>query len=130
MVADRFDVVAVEIENVRRVVVRVVLRTETRTAVVDSTGRDRGVVEVIDRGTIAAFERHVCPADGPPLADPEVEPVHVREVCEPTRLLVDDAVSERFQCADVEVLGGFEIGHVDGDVCEHPLSFPGYSRRA
>jgi hypothetical protein len=49
-VTDRFKIVAVGIDHERRVVVRVIVRSQTRLAVVGRPGTESGSVEGIDRG--------------------------------------------------------------------------------
>jgi hypothetical protein len=68
--------------------------------------------------------------DGSSLTDPEVETVRIREVREPAGLLVHESIPERFESARVEAIDSRQIGHIHGDVRNHFLSSPGYSRRA
>lgn len=51
-VADRFDVVAIEVEDERAIVVRMVMRTQARLAVVPASGFERRGVKPIDGGAI------------------------------------------------------------------------------
>ena len=92
---DSLDVVAVGIEDVGRVVVRVVLGPEARRPVVTSAHLECRTVERVDCGAVVALERDVGAADGVATADPEVETARVREVGERALLLVDDPVAER-----------------------------------
>ncbi len=51
-VADRFDVVAIGVEDERAIVVRMVMRTQARLAVVPASGFERHGVKPIDGGAI------------------------------------------------------------------------------
>ena len=95
VVADALDVVAVGVEDVGGVVVRVVLRAEPGRAVVAPARGDRRLVEPVDGLAIVALEGDVRAADGLAAPDPEVEPAVVGEVRERALLLVDDPVPER-----------------------------------
>src|SRR5260370_38878242 len=77
-VADRFDVIAVRVANERAVVGRVVLGPHLRLVQRLSPGRDGGVEECPDRGTVRREESDVGlakPVPGGLLADPEGRPV-------------------------------------------------------
>src|SRR5262249_24142249 len=71
-VADRLDVVAVEVEHERAVVVREIVLAKSGRPVVARAGRDRGIVEAIDVGARFRDERDMDrPASARPVADPE-----------------------------------------------------------
>jgi len=79
VVTDRLDVVAIGVEDVRRVVVRVVVGPNARRPVVPSARVEGRRVEGVDRRTVVALESDVGAADGVATADPEVETARVRE---------------------------------------------------
>lgn len=58
--ANNFHIDAVRIQHIRRVIIRVIVRSNARCAVVDSAGRDRGSMEVIDEGASMCNKRNVC----------------------------------------------------------------------
>src|SRR5258708_37167178 len=49
LVADGFDAVAVQVDDEGRVIVRVIMRTQARPAIVGSAGGERGSVKLVDR---------------------------------------------------------------------------------
>ncbi len=108
------DVVAVGVEDVRRVVPRVI-GPLARRAVVAASGSDRGLVEAVDRPAIGSLER-------------EVEIGRRRSVGadeelvggEPAVALPEDAEPERLERTRVEALARFEIPHPQMDVVEEP----------
>ena len=71
-VADPLDVVAIGIEHEGAVIVRVILRPQSRCAIVLAAGRERGAVEGVDRGAILGGDRNVKNAPQSAFtADPE-----------------------------------------------------------
>ena len=71
--ADGLDVVTVRVEHEGAVVVRVVVRPQPRRAIVLAAGRERRVIERIDRRSIVRGDRHVQRTIDPALgADPEI----------------------------------------------------------
>jgi hypothetical protein len=64
--ADRFDVVAVWIEDISTVVGRVVLGTKPRPPVIAPAGRDSSLMEGVYGSTVFAGERDVDGTPGPP----------------------------------------------------------------
>ena len=116
--ADRFDVVAVGVEDVGGVVARVVLSTDPWRAVVASTEGECVRVEPLDGLAIGAGERDVRPSDRVAPSDPEVEAVLVREVGEHAVLLVDDAVPEWPEKLLVEPFRATPLTDVDRNVSD------------
>src|SRR5919197_1476021 len=109
---DGFDVVAVGIEHVGRVVPRVVLRAEPRAAVVLTPRGDRGLVEAIDRAEIGCRERDVNGRGGLTLRDREVLASLGPEGDLPA-LELDGSSSERADRGLVETPAGLEIANPD-----------------
>src|SRR4029453_6954962 len=115
-VADGFDVVAVGIEHECAVIVRVVVRANTGSAVVAAAGRHGCLIKSVHRGTVLRhdrdMERLVQPAFA---ADPEIGlsiGAESRGGIVAMLLLRDfhhEGVVERRQCLQIEGLGAFVI---------------------
>ena len=121
LVADRFDVVAVGVEDERAVVGRVVVLADAGRAVVGAAGRERGRVEGVDRLAVVAGERDVrAGAVRLALRDPELVLALGAErgglpLLEGHRLLEP----ERLEGLPVEGPAALEVAHVDADMVEH-----------
>ena len=61
---DRFDVVAVRVDDERCVIPGVVLRAKTRRAVVAAAGFDSRAVELVNGGSVGCGEGHMNGAAG------------------------------------------------------------------
>ena len=115
--ADRFDVVAVAIEHERAVIVRMILRAQSRRAVVLAARSDRRIVEGFHRGAVRCDERDVALACSLALRDPEIGPL----CAQPNR----DAkvhlhfVSKRRQRRDKEAFAFRQVRNCQTNVIEH-----------
>jgi hypothetical protein len=72
--ADRFNVVAVRIEDEGSIVARMVLGAKPRTAIVAPTRREGRLMEGINGGAVVGGERDMEGLAWLALADPEVRP--------------------------------------------------------
>src|SRR4051812_43680222 len=117
--ADGFDVVAVGIEQERRVVRRAVVLAQPRTAVVAAARLDASPVEAIDRASVRCPERDVHA--GVALSR-GIEPERRLSLrAEPGAGVVAraDDVSESLQRLLVEADARVEVLHFQADVIEH-----------
>ena len=83
--AHRLDIVAVGIEHEGAVIVRVIVRPQSRRAVILAAGRERGAMEGVDRGAALGGDRDMQDALEPAFAaDPEVRLALLAETRRPT----------------------------------------------
>src|SRR5829696_7001992 len=111
--ADRFDVVAVRIEDEGPVVVRMILGPESGTTVVAPARRDGRLMEGLHCRMVISGEGDV---DGVPwlaLDDPEVRLARPPESCDSVARLHDQLVAERGEGFLVEALAPLEVRHGD-----------------
>src|SRR6185369_1539099 len=120
-VADRFDIIAVRIENEGAVIGRMILRPQARCAVVGAAGGHGGTMEGIDRGPVLGRKGHMQMAFQPfRSGDPEEGLAGGAEAHGLAfRHLLDDADAERCQRLLVESLGAAKIGDAETHVIEH-----------
>src|SRR5262245_11118761 len=116
---DSLEVVAVRIERIGAVVRLVVLRPQTRSAVVLAAGGERRLVEGIDGRSIGALDRDVRRARRrAPSRDPHVRLIGMA-VADRLAEVGDLHVAERRQGTLVEALGSLEVADADSDVVDH-----------
>ncbi len=116
--AYRLDVVAVGVENERAVIVRMILRTQTGSAVVASAGRNRGLVKVIDNAPLRRRKRDVSGPRRIALPYPEIGlPVlsETRRIAE----LHQQLIPKRRQRALEELLAARKVGYRQTNMIEH-----------
>src|SRR5262249_26506958 len=132
-VANRFDVVAVEVEDKSSVVVRMVLRPHAGRTVVASAGPQCGVVEGAYLGAGVDREGDVRGRRGRAVAaDPELRLATLAEAARPDLAsgllwphLHHECDSERRQCCSVEGLGAFVVGDTHAEVIDdHASTLP------
>jgi hypothetical protein len=112
--ADRFDVVAVWIEDVGPVVGRVVLGAKPGTTVVAPVHRDSPLVEGIHGG-----ERDVDGVARHTLSDPEVRVAQLPEPHPGDVVVHDRLVAERGQSFLVEAFAPIGVRHGKTDMIQH-----------
>src|SRR5919107_4091037 len=118
--ADRFDVVAVRIEDEGPKVGRMVLGAKPGTTVVAPARRDSCLVEGLHCRTFVGDEGHVDGVARFALEDPEVRLARVPEPCGSVAGLHDQLVAERGEGLLVEALAPLEVRHWDPYVIQHP----------
>src|SRR5215468_11770212 len=123
---DGFNVVAVGVKHEGAVVVGVIMRAQARRAIVASAGRERRLVERINRCAIVGLDRDMhWLVEGAFAADPEIRLAVGAKACGviagPSFLhhFHDKAVAERRQGLGVESLGARIIGNRKADVVDH-----------
>src|SRR5262245_33179452 len=125
-VAHRLDVVAVGIEHEGAVIVRVIVRSQPRRAVVLAARRERRTIEGVDGGAVLGGESDVQAAfEHAAAADPEIRLARVAEARVGVaagflwRHLHHHAIAERRQRTLVECFGAGEVGYAEADMVEH-----------
>ena len=93
--ADRFDVVAIRIEDIGRMVARMVLRAKPGTTVVASARCECLLVEGIHAGAVGGGERDVDGLAAITVADPEVRLAPPPEPCRGHTRFHDKLVAQR-----------------------------------
>src|SRR5215212_2230959 len=122
--ADRFDVVAVSIENEGPIVARMVLRSKPGTAVVAPTPRYGRLMEGINGSSVIGSKRDVEGLTWLALADPEVRLAPSSEPrCRDARFH-DQLVAQRGEGLLVEALAPLEIRHGNTYVIQHCSHLP------
>src|ERR671920_236956 len=117
--ADRFNVVAVGIENEGAVVGRMVLRTEPGTTVSPPARRDSSLVEGVHSRAVVASE---CDMDGGAertLPDPEIRLIRLSEPHTGDVVLHDQLVAEWRQSLLVEALAPLKVRCGKTNVIQH-----------
>jgi hypothetical protein len=129
VMANSLDIVPVGIEDVRAVVVLVVLGAKARFAVVDAAGGEGGAVEVVDLLAVLGAKGDVDPWLGG-RADADVEigfervrPAEGKATAEFDGSVRELLVAERSESLVVEVAALREITDVNGEVVDHRLCF-------
>jgi hypothetical protein len=122
--ADRFDVVAVRIEDEGPIVARMILRAKPRTAVVAPTRRDGRLMEGINGETVIGSKRDVEGLARLALADPEVRLSPPSETRCRDAGLHDQLVTQRGKDFSVEALALLEIRDGNTNVIEHYSHLP------
>jgi hypothetical protein len=117
-VADRFDIVAVGIEDVGPVVDRMVLGAKPRPSVVASVRRDGRLVEGIHGGAIAGGDGDVD-GGGHTFSDPEVRLARPPEPRSGDVVLNDQLVAERGQSFGVNAFAPLAVRHRNTNLIEH-----------
>jgi hypothetical protein len=125
-VADGLDVVAVRVEHVGAVVVRVVDLAHAGAAVVRPARRQRGGVERVHGGSVRDGKRDVYagvrrPAPG---GDPEERLAVAAEAADPGERLHQQLEAQRRQRLRVEGLAALVVGDVDSQMVEHCARSP------
>ena len=114
---DRFDVVPVGVNDERCVIPGVVMRAETRRAVVAATGFDSGAVELVDGGSVGCGEGHMNGSGRRfPFPDPEISTALDREP-RPLRAL-HYLHSERLEGPLVEGAAASQVTYSQGQVVD------------
>ena len=133
--ANSLNIVAVGIEDVRAVVVLVVLGAKARFAVVDAAGGEGGVVEVVDLLAVLCAKGDVeARLGGRADADVEVgfegvRPAEGEATAEFDGSVREFFVAERSERLVVEVAALCEITDVNGEVVDHRVSLLEYGTR-
>src|SRR4051794_25669769 len=117
--ADRFDVVAVRIEDEGRVVVRMVLGTKPRAAVVTPAHRDGFLVEGVNGGVVLGGERDVEGLACLALAYPEIRLAPPPEPRCGGAWFHEQLVAKRGEGFRVEALAPLEVRDRDTHVIQH-----------
>src|SRR5215212_11109554 len=117
--ADRFDVVAVSIENEGPIVARMVLRSKPGTAVVAPTRRYGRLMEGINGSAVIGSKRDMEGLAWLALADPEVRLAPPPEPCCRDAGFHDQFVAQRGEGCRVEALTLLEIRNGNTYVIEH-----------
>jgi hypothetical protein len=107
--ADRFNVVAVRIEDEGPIVARMVLRSKPGSAVVAPTRRDGRLMEGINSGAVICSKRDVEGLAWLALADPEVRLAPPPEPRRRDAGFHDQLVAQRGEGLRVEALAPLEI---------------------
>src|SRR5215208_162315 len=118
--ADRFDVVAVRIQDEGPKVARMVLGAKPGTTVVAPARRDGRLVEGLHCRTVVGDEGHVDGVARLALEDPEVRLARAPEPCGSVAGLHDQLIAERGEGLLVEALAPPEVRHWDPHVIQHP----------
>jgi hypothetical protein len=122
--ADRFDVVAVRIENEGSIVARMVLGAKPRTAVVAPTSRHGRLMEGINAEAVIGSKRDVEGLTWLALADPEVRLAPPPEPRCRDAGFHDQLVAQRGESFRVEALAPLEIRYGNTYVIEHCSQLP------
>src|SRR5229473_4820073 len=118
--ADGLDVVAVGVEDERRVVRLAVARPRARFSVVFTAGRERRRVEALDGCAVLGLEGQVERARGPAGPEPQLRGARPAEPGgSGLRVVGLEAVPERLQGGAIETQAPGEIRHRQSDVVEH-----------
>src|SRR5215207_3961047 len=122
--ADRFDVVAVRIEDEGPIVARMVLRTKPRSAVVAPTRRHGRLMESINGEAVIGSKRDVEGLTWLALADPEVRLAPPPEPCRIDTGFHEQLVAQRGKGFSVEALAPLEIRDGNTYVIQHCSHLP------
>jgi hypothetical protein len=122
--ADRFDVVAVRIEDEGPIVARMVLRAKPRIAVIAPTCRHGRLMEAINSGALIGSKRDVEGLARLALADPEVGLAPPSESRRTDAGLHDQLVTQRGKGFSVEALAPLEIRDGNTYVIQHYSHLP------
>jgi hypothetical protein len=122
--ADRFDVVAVRIEDEGSIVAWMVLGAKPRTAVVAPTRRYGRFMEGINGEAVIGSKRDVEGLPWLALADPEVGLAPPPEPRRRDAGFHDQLVAQRGESFRVEALALFEIRHGNTYVIQHCSHLP------
>jgi hypothetical protein len=122
--ADRFDVVAVRIEDEGPIVARMVLRAKPRTAVIAPTCRHGRLMEGINSGALIGSKRDVEGLAWLALADPEIRLAPPSESRRRDAGLHDQLVTQRGKGFSVEALAPLEIRDWNTYVIQHYSHLP------
>src|SRR5215831_19001599 len=105
---DGFDVVAVGIEDERRVAIA---SPSARLAVVLASGLDRRLIEALHFFTVFRQECDMNPGDFPPSTNPEARMVSLHESGRLRRVRALQDIAERLERGDIESLRAFVALH-------------------
>jgi hypothetical protein len=122
--ADRFDVVAVWIEDISAVVGRVVLRSKPRLPVIARASRDSSLMEGVHGSTVFAGERDVDRSAHFTLPDPEIRLSRPSEAQTWDMMFHDQPVAQRGQSFLVEALAPLKVSYGKTNVIQHRRSPP------
>jgi hypothetical protein len=122
--ADRFNVVAVRIEDIGPIVVPMVLGAKPRTAVVAPTRRHGRLMEGINSGAVIGSKRDVEGLAWLALADPEVRLAPPPESRCRNAGFHDQLVTQRGEGFRVEALAPLEIRYGNTYVIQHNSHLP------
>src|SRR5215208_3762089 len=122
--SDRFDVVAIRIEDKGRIVARMVLRAKPGTSVVASARCECLLVEGIHAGAVLGGKRDVDGLARITLADPEVRLASPSKPCRGHTRFHDKLVAQRREGFCEEALALFEIRHANSYVIQHYSHLP------
>jgi hypothetical protein len=122
--ADRFDVVAVWIEDISSVIGRVVLRSKPRLPVIAPAGSDSSLMEGVHGGTLFAGERYVDGSAHFTLPDPEIRLARLSEAHTGDVVFHDQLVAQRGQSILVEALTPLKVRYGKTNVIQHRRSPP------
>src|SRR5829696_1999839 len=122
--ADRFNVVAVRIEDEGAVVARMVLGAKPRITVVAPTRRDGRLMEGINGGALIGCKRDVEGLAWLALADPEVRLAPPPEPRRRDAGFHDQLVTQRGKSFRVEALAPLEIRDGNTHVIQHCSHLP------
>ena len=132
--ANRFDIVAIEVDDEGAIVVGVIVRSQARRAIVAPSGRERGAIKRVGVGSGACGEGDVSAALRS-VARPDPEKRLSRRAKPGVRLcaglrrgkFIKQGDSEWGKRADVESLGAFDVRDGQSDVIQH-VPLPGRLR--
>ena len=111
--ADRFDVVAIRIEDKGRIVALMVLRAKPGTTIIPPARCECLLVEGIHPGAVIGGERDVDGLAAITLADPELRLAPPPEPCRGHTRFHDKLVAQRGDGFCEEALALFEIRHAN-----------------
>jgi hypothetical protein len=117
--ADRFDVVAVRIEDEGSIVAWMVLRAKPRTAVVAPTRRHGRLMEGVYGSTVFAGERDVDGSAHFTSPDPEIRLSRLSEAHTGDVVLHDQLVAEWGESFLIEALALFKLRYRKANVIQH-----------
>jgi hypothetical protein len=122
--ADRFDVVALRIEDLGSIVARMVLGSRPRTAVVAPTRRHGRLMEGINSGAVICSKRDVESLSWLAVADPELRLAPPPEPRHRDAGFHDQLVTQRGEGFCVEALAPLEIRYGNTYVIQHCSHLP------
>jgi hypothetical protein len=122
--ADRFDVLAVRIEDEGPIVACMVRGTKPGTAIVAPTRRDGRLMESLDCAAVIGSKRDVEGLTWLALADPEVRLARPSEPRRSDAGFHDQLVAQRQERFRVEALAPLEIRHGNTYVIKHYSHLP------
>src|SRR5437879_260929 len=118
--ADRFDIVAVRIEQERRIVSGTIVGAQTGTAVVATACLETVRVEAIDRGAIGGAKRHMRPLTGRTLAGVKPQGRFAWRAEARTGVIPGTQyMAERYEHSTVELHARVDVLHPQPDVVVH-----------